>query len=120
LTPALTIPVRLVVDAPLSVAGTQARELPSRFALHPNRPNPFNPTTTIAYDLPRASRVRLAIYDVRGREVRTLLDANQPAGSHQVRWDGRDARGVPAASGVYFYRLSATGFVQTKKMVLLK
>ncbi|HXV12710.1 MAG TPA: choice-of-anchor D domain-containing protein [Candidatus Krumholzibacteria bacterium] len=119
-TPVVSIPVGLVVGAPLSVAGTGARGVPTRFALHPNRPNPFNPVTTIAYDLPRASRVRLAIYDVRGREVRALIDANQPSGSHEVRWDGRDARGVPAASGVYFYRLSAGDFVQTKKMVLLK
>ncbi len=118
--PVVTVPVSLFVDAPVAMVAAGERALPARFALHPNRPNPFNPTTTITYDLPRTSAVRLAIYDVSGREVRTLLDATQPAGSHLAVWDGRNARGEPAASGVYFYRLRAGDFVETKKMVLLK
>ncbi len=118
-TPALIVPVELAVQ-PRHTAGPGTKTVPARYALHNNRPNPFNPSTTIAYDLPRPSRVTVTIYDVRGREVRTLVSGALPAGEHRVEWDGRDAQRQPAASGVYFCRLTAEGFVQTKKMVLLK
>jgi len=108
------------VSAPVSITGIDSRVVPTRYQLHANRPNPFNPTTTIAYDLPRSGHVRLVIYDVRGKEVAQLVSANQPAGRHVATWDGRSAKSEPAASGVYFYRLEAGDFVQTKKMVLLK
>lgn len=93
---------------------------PSKVVLHANVPNPFNPSTTIAYDIPHSASVRLTIYDVGGRAVRELVRAVQPAGRHTARWDGRDAERVPAASGVYFCRLEVGGSVQTRKMVLLK
>jgi len=89
-------------------------------SLSQNYPNPFNPTTSIAFSLKERGAASLEIYDVSGRLVRTLAAEELPAGSHVKVWDGRDNAGVPAASGVYFYKLVAPGFSQTKKMVLLK
>jgi hypothetical protein len=93
---------------------------PKQFALFANRPNPFNPATTIAYDLAEPVDVRLVLYDVRGRQVREMVRATQAAGRYAVSWDGRGDGGEYVASGVYFYRLAAGSFVQTRKMVLLK
>ncbi|MEE8577915.1 MAG: T9SS type A sorting domain-containing protein, partial [candidate division Zixibacteria bacterium] len=80
-----------------------------------NYPNPFNPTTTIHFDLPTSSQVTLTIYNVLGREVARLVDSYYPAGEHQVEWNATDA-----SSGVYFYRIQTENFAQSKKMVLLK
>jgi hypothetical protein len=94
---------------------------PAVFALRQNLPNPFNPTTTIVFDVPfDAGHVRLAIYDVAGRLVRTLVDGDLGPGHKTVVWNGRNQRGQMSASGVYFYRLTGNGFSATKKMVLLK
>ena len=85
-------------------------------------PNPFNPTTTIRYSVKTSGHVTLNVYDVRGALVRTLVNESkipQPEG-FKVEWDGRDNAGAQVASGVYFYRLRAEGFSDTKKMVLLK
>lgn len=120
ITPRIVIPVALKVDAPMSTTDIAERALPTRYELHPNRPNPFNPTTTIAYDMPSGGDVRLVVYDVRGGEVRELVRRHLPAGRHQATWDGRNDRREPVASGVYFYRLVVGDFVRTKKMVLLK
>jgi len=94
--------------------------LPTKFALMQNAPNPFNPTTNIAYDLPAPAHVRLEIFNVLGQRVRTLVDNNQPAGSQSVIWDGNDNSGTSVASGIYFYRISAGDFNATKKMMMLK
>ncbi len=95
--------------------------VPRTFALYPNVPNPFNPTTQIRYDVPESGGdVSLRIYDVSGRVVKTLVSGAQTAGSRSLVWDGRDDAGVPAASGVYFYRLTAPGYTKTHKMVLMK
>ncbi|RME19069.1 MAG: T9SS C-terminal target domain-containing protein [Candidatus Zixiibacteriota bacterium] len=98
--------------------------LPERFALHQNYPNPFNPATTLAFDLPAPSDVRLAVYDLQGRLVKTVAAGRYEAGRHSAVWDGSDAAGVPVSSGVYFYRLTvqngAAPFVQTRKMLLLR
>lgn len=94
--------------------------IPSRFALGLASPNPFNPKTAIAYDLPHASAVRLSIFDVEGRQVRTLVSTQQAAGRYGVVWDGKDDRGAAASSGVYFYRLDAGDFTATQKMILTK
>jgi len=83
--------------------------------LYPNYPNPFNPTTTIKYDLPTASRVSLKVYDILGREVRNLVDGFRNAGSHEVTLNATDL-----SSGVYFYRLNAGDFVETKRLLLLR
>ena len=90
-------------------------ELPRDFALLQNYPNPLNPTTTIRYELPRTGSVSLKVFDVLGREVRTLVDEVQDVGSKAIELD---ATGL--ASGVYFYRLIAGEFVATKKIILAK
>jgi hypothetical protein len=89
--------------------------LPKEFALHGNYPNPFNPTTNIEYDLPSAVRVRLTVYDVLGRQVATLVDADQAGGRYRIIWDA-----APYASGTYFYRLEAGEYAKTVKMIVLK
>jgi hypothetical protein len=88
--------------------------------LHANTPNPFNPSTQIAFDLPAASRVVLGVYDMTGHLVTTLVNGSLAAGRHQVSWDGRDHAGRPVASGVYLYQIDAAGQIETRRMVLLK
>ena len=84
-------------------------------------PNPFNPSTTIAFDLPRAMEVSLDIYDLQGRLVRRLLDESPyVTGSHKQVWDGRDGGGQTTASGVYFFRLEAGDQKRVGKLTLLK
>ena len=94
--------------------------LPSKFALDANYPNPFNPSTTIGYDLADASQVTLTIYDVLGQEVHSLVNEWQPAGTYQVAWDGRAGSGHQVASGLYFYELRAGAFRSMHKMLLSK
>ncbi len=91
-----------------------------QFLLEQNYPNPFNPETDIRFQLPHASQVTVKIFNVLGEEVRTLVEARFEAGYHNVRWDGKDKNGKPAASGVYFYELRAGNFSQVKKMSLLR
>ena len=89
-------------------------------SLAQNYPNPFNPTTTISYSIQRLQTVRLAIYNVAGQLVRTLVNEDQPPGVYKMSWNGENNTGHSVASGVYFYRLRAGDYVATKKMVLLK
>jgi hypothetical protein len=88
--------------------------------LEQNAPNPFNPQTAIRFTLDSKQSVKLAVYDVNGRLVRMLVSGAKEIGTHSVTWDGRDNAGAPVSSGVYFYRLDAGKFSQTKKMVMLK
>jgi len=88
--------------------------------LSQNVPNPFNPETTIRFTLPSSERVSLAIYSANGALVRTLVDGVQPTGTHDFTWNGQDSKGNAVSSGVYFYRLTAGKFNETRKMVLLK
>ncbi len=90
------------------------------YKLGQNVPNPFNPVTTIAYQLPARTNVELNVYDVNGRLVRRLVSQSQGAGSYSITWAGKNDYGEPVASGVYFYRLNTGSFVKTRKMVLLK
>ena len=100
---------------------TDADEVaPARYALMQNHPNPFNPSTTISFDLPTKTKVSLRVYDVAGRLIRTLTDGEWDAGRHSIAWDGHNESGSSVASGVYFYRLESKDFSGTKKMVLLK
>ncbi|MCH8306360.1 MAG: T9SS type A sorting domain-containing protein [Candidatus Marinimicrobia bacterium] len=85
------------------------------FNLYPNYPNPFNPSTTISFTLSKSSHISLLIYDIHGREVESLIEGIQPAGSHSIEWNASNL-----ASGVYFYRLTADEFIQTRKMILIK
>ena len=94
--------------------------LPLEFKLHQNFPNPFNPNTTIFYDVSKESNVRVTIFDLLGREVIQLVDQIEPAGSRSINWDGRDHAGNLVNAGIYIYQIEADGFMQTKKMVLLK
>ena len=98
-----------------------AVSVPERFTtLAQNSPNPFNPTTTIAFTLANRGKVRLDVYDAAGRFVTTLADDVRDAGPHSLEWDGSDAGGSRVGSGVYFYRLVSAEGAQTRKMVLLK
>ena len=94
--------------------------LPAGFALHPAFPNPFNPETALRLEVPVPARVTLAIYDVAGRRVRTLLDGPVVAGPHTALWDGRDDAGRPVASGIYVAWLRAPGRDHERKMLLLR
>jgi hypothetical protein len=89
-------------------------------ALEQNQPNPFNPVTTIAFTLSNPGAARLEIFDASGRLVRTLIDRPMTAGAHQILWDGLDADGRDVGSGVYFYRLRAGAFEQSRRMTILK
>ncbi len=88
--------------------------------LYPNYPNPFNPGTTIRFYLPRTSRVRLEIFDILGRKIRTLVEGVRPAGEHRVTWDGRDGSARQVSGGVYFYRLESEGYLMQRKMLLIR
>lgn len=89
-------------------------------ALHANTPNPFNPQTRLAYTLAGPCRVRLVVFDARGQLVRTLVDAERPAGLHAETWNGTDDGGRRVASGLYFYRLHAGDYESVRKMTIVK
>jgi hypothetical protein len=91
-----------------------------KFTLSANYPNPFNPETKISYFIPKASHVRLDIFNVLGQHVRTLVDEDQSAGEKKVVWDGKNQRRESVTSGIYLYRLEAGDFIQSKKMVLIR
>ena len=93
---------------------------PQRFALEQNFPNPFNPSTTIRYELPEDGLVNVTIYDMMGRQVSTLVSSQQAAGYKSIQWNATNDFGKPVSAGVYLYKIQAGEFVQTKKMVLLK
>ncbi len=110
---AVIIPVRIEV---LSVVGVGCNAgIPTVFGLSQNYPNPFNSTTVVGSQLPVAGNVKLAVYDMLGREVALLVNERRAAGHYQDKLDGSRL-----ASGVYLYRLSAGGFTQTRRLVLLK
>jgi hypothetical protein len=89
--------------------------IPNDFGLRQNYPNPFNPSTTIRYELPKSSIVRLSVYDILGREVSVLVNGRKDPGVYEVKFDP-----LGLASGVYFYRLQAGDFTQTKRLLLLR
>ncbi|NUQ41484.1 MAG: S8 family serine peptidase, partial [Calditrichaceae bacterium] len=108
----------IILDTPVGIE-TEA-PVPLTFAVSRNYPNPFNPSTTIEYQLPQQSNVELIVYNTLGQKVRTLLRQSAPAGYHKVVWDGRNDSGQPAASGIYLYRFSAGDYRMIRKMVLLR
>jgi hypothetical protein len=99
---------------------TDRSVLPKEFTLFQNYPNPFNPVTTIRFTVPQATNLTLSVFDGLGREVKTLVKKMYEPGEHRVDWNGTDLNNLPVASGLYFYRISAGRFSQTKKMLLLK
>lgn len=90
------------------------------FELYQNYPNPFNPTTTIKYQLPRASQVKIEIYNILGQKVRTLVNKKQKPGKYEVVWNGRNDTGTRVGSGMYLYYMRAGDFTDVKKMLLLR
>jgi len=108
------------VKLDLAVTGHVPSALPTVFALGHNYPNPFNPSTTISYQLPSEQEVVLSIWNLAGQLVRELVHAPQPAGHRSVTWDGRDTEGNLAANGVYVYEIRAGGFRSARKMLLMK
>jgi flagellar hook assembly protein FlgD len=90
------------------------------FELYENYPNPFNPTTTISFNLPKNAPVNLEIFNLKGQKVRTLINSELKAGKHNIVWNGLDNNGKPVASGVYFYRLSNGEQILSRKMMLMK
>lgn len=103
-----------------TVFASAGSSVPGAYALMPNYPNPFNPSTTIGYQTPRDGQVTLTVYNVLGQEIRTLVDAHQAAGSYTVMWDSKDAGGRDLTSGIYFYTLKAGDYTETRKMVLMR
>ncbi len=98
----------------------QDNNLPVSYKLHQNFPNPFNPVTTIKYDLPKNSRVTLKIYNILGQEIKTLVNEHKRAGFHRIKWDGTNRNGLTAASGIYLYRIKAENYTNVRKMVYIK
>jgi hypothetical protein len=94
--------------------------IPTTYDLSQNVPNPFNPSTQVSFALPKAGQVTLSIYNVLGQQVTTLVDEYLPAGYQTVTWNGTDRTGHTVASGVYFYKIKAGEFSETKKMMMLK
>ena len=108
---------RIAAQAQVLASGHAA---PEAFVLHANRPNPFNPETTIRFELPRENTVRLEVFDVLGQRVKTLVAGPLAAGVHEAVWDGRSEEGIAVGNGVYFYRLKASSSSQMRRMLFLK
>jgi len=110
----------VIAEGSVTTVTERENNPPVEFMLGQNYPNPFNPSTTLKYDLPQQAEVRLKIFDVQGRHVRTLVNQPQPAGRYAITWDGRNERGESIASGVYLYQLRAGTFAQTRRMALVR
>jgi len=104
----------------LQLMGVSSSKIPEQFILYPNYPNPFNPVTTIRYDLSNESFVNITIYDMLGNVVYNLVNTNQSSGYKSVQWNATNNQGEPVSAGVYLYKIQAGDFVDTKKMILLK
>jgi hypothetical protein len=117
------VAIKFTTNIPTVVSvdeGSQTPNLPVNYILEQNYPNPFNPETRISYSIPEPAYVKVNIYDINGILVKTFPERNQPAGRYEIIWDGKSDTGSKVASGVYFYRLQANDFIQTRKMILLK
>ena len=108
------------IEACFPASNDEINQSPHAFNLYNNYPNPFNPVTTFRYDLPENSHVTITIYDMLGRQVKTLINQTQDAGYKSVIWDTTNDYGNPVSAGVYLYQIQAGEYMQTKKMVLLK
>ena len=102
----------------VNIAG--ANDMPTVYKVHQNHPNPFNPVTTLRYDLPQDAMVNITIYDMMGRVVNNLVSSQQNAGYKSIQWNATNNMGQPVSAGLYLYTIQAGEFRQTKKMVLLK
>ena len=113
----LTFEIPIVVQV---VSAQPEHFIPEVFTLHHNYPNPFNPTTTLRYDLPEDAMVNITIYDMMGHVVKTMVNSQQNAGFKSIQWNATNDKGQPVSAGLYLYTIQAGEFRQTKKMVLLK
>ena len=109
------------VTIAISTVGSEEIDtVPTTFTLHQNYPNPFNPSTTIQYELSTTGAVQLSVFDALGRQVRRLISQEQSPGRYSVVWNGKNESGTLLSSAMYFVRLQTAGFVQTRKIILLK
>ncbi|MEK0338387.1 MAG: T9SS type A sorting domain-containing protein, partial [Nitrosopumilus sp.] len=99
---------------------TVTEDIPDKFVLYPAYPNPFNPSTTIEFQIPEAVQVKLTVYDLQGREVKALINGLQEAGSYSVKFNGKNDNGVKLSSGIYFVLMRAKETTTSKKIVLLR
>ena len=107
-------------DFTAKIDGIETAAEKDDFKLLQNFPNPFNPETNISFQLPNPSEVTMKIYDILGREIKTIINANLDVGSHSVKWDGTNNVGLNVGSGVYIYIIKANNFIDRKKMILLR
>jgi hypothetical protein len=122
--------MRLVLDYLDGITGIDDPEtsdgavIPRAYALNQNFPNPFNPQTTISYDIPesvgKGVHVTVSVYNLRGKKVKTLVDSWKERGRHSVQWNGRNEQGEKLTSGVYLYRLEAGDFTETRKLLIVE
>ena len=108
------------IEACFLASNNVNNQLPHAFNVYSNYPNPFNPVTTLRYDLPEDALVNITIYDIMGRIVRTLINSQQNAGFKSIQWNATNDAGSPLSAGLYLYKIQADYLVQTRKMVLLK
>ena len=104
----------------VSIVDSESSVSPVQYHLYENYPNPFNPLTTISYDLPEDGFVNITIYDITGRPVKELIGSIQKSGFKTFKWDATNNMGQPVSAGLYFYTIQTRNFRDTKKMVLLK
>ena len=104
----------------VELSSINERNLPDDYVFSNVFPNPFNPITTLRYDLPENGHVNIIIYDMLGRQVKTLMDQTQDAGYRSVIWNATNDYGKPVSAGIYLYQIQAGEYISTKKMVLLK
>jgi hypothetical protein len=109
-----------VIVSPTSVGDGNSAGIPKNYSLHQNFPNPFNSSTRISFYLPKSGNVKLEVYNILGQKIKTLLEKVEEPGAKTIFWDGTDDKGLNASTGIYFYRLTAADFVDTRKMVYLK
>ena len=113
-------PFSFIIDGENALNTYLEQLIPAQYALHQNYPNPFNPITSLRYDLPENSMVTITIYDMLGREVRTIMNEVQDAGYKSIIWNATNDYGQTVSAGIYLYQIKTERFVQTKKMILLK
>ena len=95
-------------------------KIPTEFNISRNYPNPFNPTTTINFALPQKQMVKLVVYDILGKEIKTLVNSEKEAGNYKVQWNGTNDNGLAVSTGIYIYKISIGNFIKEKKMILMK